>query len=145
MNELNGAARLALCSTTGREGVESMLRRFGWLERFETLVTFGCAPRPKPHPDMYLEALRRLDLPSERALVFEDSPAGVRAAAAAGIRVVGLTTGLPVEALLESGAAATLDDFNDPRLAEVLAGQNAFSSSSVSAGNASLIRRKNVR
>lgn len=46
--------------------------------------------RAKPAPDIYLLAAELLQVPAERCLVFEDSPAGVAAALAAGMRVVHL-------------------------------------------------------
>lgn len=47
-------------------------------------------PRPKPAPDMYLEAARRVGAEPAECLVFEDSPAGMTAAVSAGCRVIGL-------------------------------------------------------
>ncbi|GLC66519.1 hypothetical protein PLESTF_000439300 [Pleodorina starrii] len=44
--------------------------------------------RGKPHPDVFLEAARRLGLEARRCLVLEDAPSGVEGAAAAGMRVV---------------------------------------------------------
>lgn len=46
--------------------------------------------RPKPAPDVYLRALQSNSLDARRAAVVEDSPTGVRAAKAAGLRVIGL-------------------------------------------------------
>jgi beta-phosphoglucomutase-like phosphatase (HAD superfamily) len=48
--------------------------------------------RPKPHPDVYLLAANLLEVPPADCIVMEDSPAGVAAARAAGMRVVGLRT-----------------------------------------------------
>ncbi|TNE50723.1 MAG: HAD family hydrolase [Bacteroidetes bacterium] len=45
--------------------------------------------RPKPFPDVYRYALQELNLSAESVLVIEDSPVGVQAAKAAGLRVVG--------------------------------------------------------
>ena len=45
--------------------------------------------RPKPYPDVYLHALRSVGLEPLQALVVEDSPTGIEAAKAAGLRVVG--------------------------------------------------------
>ena len=42
----------------------------------------------KPHPDLYLEVLRRAQVPCEHAAAFEDSLTGVQAAVAAGIQTV---------------------------------------------------------
>ena len=46
--------------------------------------------RGKPAPDVFLEAARRLDLPPERCAAIEDSGNGIRAAHAAGMRVVAI-------------------------------------------------------
>lgn len=57
---------------------------------FKVVVTpLDVAPgRGKPHPDMYLEAARRLGVDPARCLVFEDAEPGRRAALAAGMQVV---------------------------------------------------------
>ncbi len=57
---------------------------------FVDSITGDEVARPKPAPDMYLEAARRMGAQPEQCLVFEDSPAGMTAAALAGCRVIGL-------------------------------------------------------
>lgn len=65
----------------------------GWLEKlclapyFETVVCRGDAPRIKPAPDLWLEALRRLGKPAGPCLAIEDSLNGVTSAKAAGLTV----------------------------------------------------------
>jgi sugar-phosphatase len=56
------------------------------------LVTADDVRAGKPDPEGYLEAARRLGVVPADCLVVEDAPAGVQAALAAGMRVVGLTT-----------------------------------------------------
>ena len=68
------------------------------------LVTADDVAAGKPDPEGYLEAARRLGRPPADCLVLEDAPAGVQAALAAGMRVVGLPTTHRAEEL----AAATL-------------------------------------
>lgn len=53
---------------------------------FSVIVTCGEVERAKPEPDVYLEAARRLEIPAERCLVFEDIPVGIRAGKSAGMR-----------------------------------------------------------
>jgi len=59
-------------------------RRFGGIDRFGALATRDDVERAKPHPDIYLEAARRLGVPPERCIAFEDSNLGLEAAHAAG-------------------------------------------------------------
>jgi HAD superfamily hydrolase (TIGR01509 family) len=50
--------------------------------------------RSKPHPESYLLAARRLGIPPESCLVFEDSKPGLQAARAAGMRCIAITCGV---------------------------------------------------
>ena len=74
------------------------------LDRFAALVTGEDVPRRKPHPDIFLEAARRLDVPPQDCCVIEDAVNGVEAAKAAGMRCVAVTTSFPAEALTTAGA-----------------------------------------
>lgn len=78
----------------------------------DIVVGAECA-QAKPHPEPYLEAMRRLGCRPERALAFEDSASGVRSAVAAGCgAVVGMRSSMSDADLLALGAHATLDDWH---------------------------------
>lgn len=80
---------LALVSSTPRPLVESALTGLGrhW---FQVMVTGEEVAHPKPDPEPYLLAARRLEVEATACLAFEDSPAGVTSALAAGCRVIGV-------------------------------------------------------
>jgi HAD superfamily hydrolase (TIGR01509 family) len=77
------------------------------------------ATLPKPAPDLYHEALRRLGLSPEEAIAFEDSPTGIRAARAAGVRCVTVPNDMTVELDL-SHADLQVASFQHVDLAEIL-------------------------
>lgn len=73
---------------------------------------------PKPAPDVYIHASRTLDVSPEKCLVVEDSKAGVTAAVAAGMHVIGFVGAshiLPghAEALLEIGAKSVASNYKE--------------------------------
>jgi sugar-phosphatase len=78
----------------------------------QTLITAEEVCLGKPHPEGYLKAATLLGLEPQDCLVIEDAPAGIQAAHAAGIRVIGVTTTFPVADLEEA-------DFVVPSLASL--------------------------
>ena len=83
------------------------------------MVIGGELKRSKPDPLPYLTALQ-LTGAAARAVAFEDSVSGVRAAAAAGIAVVGITTGLSAQRLVAEGAEFGAADFHDSRIYQLI-------------------------
>ncbi len=57
----------------------------------ELVITAEDVSRGKPAPDGYLLAARRLGVDPSQCLIFEDAPAGIGAAQAAGIPVIVIT------------------------------------------------------
>ncbi|MEU6811687.1 HAD family phosphatase [Streptomyces sp. NPDC046831] len=88
--ELSRVAPLAVASNCPADVVEFCLESVGLRHHFRHLVVPGGPVRPKPHPDTYAEAVRRLGVKPGDALAVEDSVNGLRAAAGAGLRVVGV-------------------------------------------------------
>lgn len=80
--------RPAVASSSPRAWVTRLLATTGYLDHFETLACGDDVGAPKPDPAVYTLALTRLAVPACEALAFEDSPHGVAAAAAAGLRCV---------------------------------------------------------
>lgn len=78
---------------------------------FSAIVSGDDVTRGKPAPDIFLKAAEHLGLPPEQCIVFEDAPAGVEAARAAGMRVVGLLTTHDPHIL--QNADLLIEDFNE--------------------------------
>ena len=79
---------LAVASSSPRAWVATWLQHHGIRERFAAVGAREDVARVKPAPDLFLLAAARLQLAAGACLVFEDSPNGVRAALAAGMRCV---------------------------------------------------------
>jgi mannitol-1-/sugar-/sorbitol-6-phosphatase len=71
------------------------------------LVTADRVTRGKPDPEGYALAARELGVDPAAAVVFEDAPAGIAAAKAAGARAIGITTTHDAGELLAAGADDT--------------------------------------
>jgi HAD superfamily hydrolase (TIGR01509 family) len=69
-------------------------------------------PRGKPHPDLFLHAAAAMCCDPPRSAVVEDTPSGILAARAAGMRALGLTADADERALREAGAecVASMDE-----------------------------------
>ncbi|HWE30726.1 MAG TPA: HAD family phosphatase [Polyangia bacterium] len=83
----------AVVSGSSRAEVEAVLRVLGVLECFPWFLGAEDTARGKPFPDGYLLAATRLELSAADCLVLEDSTAGIRAARAAGMKVIGVRAG----------------------------------------------------
>jgi HAD superfamily hydrolase (TIGR01509 family) len=79
---------LAIASSSNPELIEVVLRAAGLREFFPVTVSSQEVARGKPAPDVYLEAADRLAVEPARCAAVEDSHNGIRAAKAAGMRVV---------------------------------------------------------
>ncbi len=80
--------KLAIASSSPHSWVDTHLIRLGLFDRFQHIICADDVTHTKPSPDLFLLALSKLNVSADRALIFEDSPNGVKAANAAGIPVV---------------------------------------------------------
>ena len=119
VDRLSEAASLgipaAVASSSSRAWVGPWLERHGLAGSFAAVCTRDDVAEVKPAPDLFLLAARRLGVHPHACVVFEDSPNGLRAARAAGMRAVAvpnaLTKPLPLPAhdlLLSSLAEITV-------------------------------------
>ncbi|HEY1286660.1 MAG TPA: HAD family phosphatase [Solirubrobacterales bacterium] len=109
---------IGLVSNSPLRFVERSLQIAGFDDHFDAIVSAHEVGAPKPAPEPYLEACRRLEVEAGPAVVaLEDSPTGVAAARAAGLTVIGIPS-IEGVALDEAHhiAASLLDDVVSHRL-----------------------------
>lgn len=87
--------KLAICTAAPDANIAVAFERFGLGEIVQTTVSPEQGFRGKPHPDLFVEAARRLGLATGACLVFEDAPLGIEAARRAGMPAFALTTTMP--------------------------------------------------
>jgi HAD superfamily hydrolase (TIGR01509 family) len=83
--------RLAIATTTSPVNIAVLLRNAigpDWKELFLVIEDASTAPKKKPHPQVYVQTLARLGLPSDQCLAIEDSSNGLRAAVTAGLKTI---------------------------------------------------------
>ena len=87
---LRGRVALGVASNTPRELVALALESAALVGSFDAVVTADDVPRPKPAPDVYLEACRQLGVAPAAAVALEDSAVGISAARLAGLTVIAI-------------------------------------------------------
>ncbi|MCC6986418.1 MAG: HAD family phosphatase [Anaerolineales bacterium] len=91
--------KVAIGSSSPHSWVDDHTQRLDIYHHFDHIVCQDdVAPgRTKPHPDIYLKALEKLDVENTEAVVFEDSPNGVLASKRAGVFVVAAPNPLTIK------------------------------------------------
>ena len=85
--------RLAICTSRGRNSLESILSRYGLWECFETAVTATDKLPSKPAPDMVLTLLERMRLEKDEVFVVGDTTFDIGMGNNAGCRTIAVTYG----------------------------------------------------
>jgi HAD superfamily hydrolase (TIGR01509 family) len=112
---------LAVGTNAEPANVDFILNGAGIRKYFRAIVDGSQVARAKPAPDVYLRGAELMGVAPVNCIVFEDSPVGIAAARAAGMRVVGLLT----HAASLADVDIEVPDFVHPELELWLAGQRA--------------------
>lgn len=109
--------RLGFATSKKRALAEMLLEHYGILDVFECRLGPDDVARPKPHPDAVLESLKGLSVEAHEAFFIGDTVFDVRAAQAARVRCLCVTTGYDtretLEALEPEAVFDTLDEITD--------------------------------
>lgn len=105
----------AVATSATRRTALLALNRAGLLGAITALVARDDVADGKPHPALFLRAAEALGAPPSRCLAVEDSPPGVLAAQAAGMRVVMVPDALPPTPELRKAGLAVVADLGEVR------------------------------
>jgi len=82
----------SIASSSILKNIELVLEPYSLKHSFDAIVSGEDVQKGKPDPEVFLMAAKRLNMPPERCVVFEDALYGIEAAKRAGCKVVALTT-----------------------------------------------------
>lgn len=105
MSLSKGKIPLAICSGALRSDIDPILTMLGISDVFDVIVTADNVAASKPDPECYLLAFQRLlsagnnSFSKETTLAIEDTPAGISAAAGAGLKVCAVTNSYTADRL----------------------------------------------
>ncbi len=102
----------AVATSSGSATAQRQLAKAGLLDRFTALATRDDVERGKPFPDVYLEAARRLGVPPEHCIAFEDSNTGLTAAHAAGTMPIMVPDIVPPRPEVRAKCVEVVDDLH---------------------------------
>ena len=88
---------------------------------FDAIITADAFEKLKPSPDVFLAAAKAVATPPAHCVVIEDAPAGVAAARAAGMRVLGVCTTLSHDQMVEEGPDDVAADTSEVSVARLTA------------------------
>jgi HAD superfamily hydrolase (TIGR01509 family) len=84
-------AVIAIGSSAPRENVEILMEKMPASRYISTFTSGSELKHGKPDPEVFVKTVNKIGLPPKKCIVVEDAPAGVKAARAAGCRVIGVT------------------------------------------------------
>ena len=105
MESLQGKIKVGLASMNNRAVIMHLLQINDLENCFDKVLTVEAVSHSKPDPEIFLKTAEQLKAKPQACVVFEDSIFGVKAAKAANMGCIAVTTGVYKEEELEGGKA----------------------------------------
>ena len=102
-----------LATMGDQNNIDFTLEGLGIRNFFDTVTGGHEVLKGKPDPEIFMKSLEKTGLKNDECLVFEDSGGGIRAALAAGLKVIGIATSHTRRELIEMGCETAFTDFKD--------------------------------
>lgn len=80
----------ALATNSGMKYVDAVMKKFLLREYFDAIVSGEHVLKPKPDPEIFINAANKLNVNPHNCLVLEDSPVGIEGAQRAGMKCIGV-------------------------------------------------------
>jgi beta-phosphoglucomutase-like phosphatase (HAD superfamily) len=97
--------------------LDKYLKKLGMRKYFKKIVGMDGLRHSKPNPEIYKTVMRIFGLPKANCLTFEDSSVGIESAKRAGIKAIGVATGVEsVNELKKAGADLVLPNLSGLRI-----------------------------
>jgi len=93
LEAMQGKTKIALATMSGRKVVDKLLPAKRIAKYFDVVVSADEVANPKPDPEVFLVAAKKLGVAPEDCVVVEDSVFGVRAAKAANMKCIAVPSG----------------------------------------------------
>ncbi|HMR01046.1 MAG TPA: HAD family phosphatase [Candidatus Gracilibacteria bacterium] len=114
LNLLSAEKKKIIVATGNRlEPSKKILKKIGLEHFFKNIISVEDISEPKPSPETFLLAMNELGLEPKQCIIFEDAVSGVRAAKAANMYCVGITTSTEKERLMRAGADKIIADYTE--------------------------------
>lgn len=116
--------KMAVASNASPQKVDINLAAIGLpFGVWDAVLTLSDIERPKPDPEIYFAAAKRLGVATEDCTVVEDSPSGIAAARGAGMFTIAVGSSFPADLLWAAGADVLKERFADISLATLKVGK----------------------
>ena len=93
LDALYGRVKIALATMSSRPVIDKLLSEKKIKKYFKTIVTATEISKPKPHPEIFLLAAAKLNIPPQHCVVIEDSIFGVKASKKAKMKCIAIPSG----------------------------------------------------
>lgn len=84
----NEGYKLAVCSNSIRETIENMMKKASLMEYLSLIMSNEDVVKAKPNPEIYVKAMKMLDLKPDECLILEDNKNGIKAAIDSGAHLL---------------------------------------------------------
>ena len=122
--------KIYIVTNSNRSSAEAVLEYIGLNKWVDGLVIGNECVRSKPYADPYLEAMKRLSFSNDRCIIFEDSKTGLLSARSAfPMAVIGITSSMSADDLINCGATVTINNFTECDLSWLVGSPNHHNSS----------------